>query len=397
MRIVHISQNDSGGAGLAALRLHKALLSVGQESFLLCLNKNTNEENVVRYTPSIFSKIISHTLFPYKQNKYKQFVKLYDKDYECTSFPDALFDISKHPLVQSADIVNLHWVGSMLNYQQFFSSVRKPIVWTLHDQNPFLGIAHYYSDQKKNKQHLLLENKLMLKKTNAIHKHGSLTIVALNEWMRRLSEGSKTFASFPHYIIKNCVDTSIFKYYDKKQLKNLFGVPTNLPVFMFVSQHVDNPRKGFDLLAQALSFLDKPSYLIVVGRNIDLVQRENVLCLNTVKDERLMAFLYAASDAFILPSREDNLPNTMLESLCCGTPVITMPTGGMLDVINDSNGILAEDISVSALTNALNVFIQNKDAFSPEKIAENARLLFSSTEQANSYIELYENILTKRT
>ena len=109
-----------------------------------------------------------------------------------------------------------------------------------------------------------------------------------------------------------------------------------------------------------------------------------------------MALAYAAADAFILPSREDNLPNTMLESLCCGTPVITMPTGGMTDIIaNGENGIIADAIEAEALYKAIHQFIDTKSLFIRQQISQKSHALFSPKKQAQEYYSLYQDCIKR--
>ena len=396
MKVTIVSSSDSGGAGIAALRLHKALMASGVDSSMLCLYKATDTPKVYEYKRSLFSKVIDHLPFiPHKQNKYKEHYSALSECYECFSFPEAIYDISSHPLIQQADVVNLHWVGSSLDYSRFFKNVRKPIVWTLHDMNPFLGIAHYYGDRDANLQFSSLEDKVRKLKYEAICQHSNVSVVNLCHWMKDASEKSEVFSNRRHTIIPNSIDINIFKAYDRVEVRRELNLPLDKPVLLFVSQSVKNKRKGFDLLQNALKGLNRDCVLLVVGGVDDELRgRENCLFVGSVNDERRMAKLYAAADAFILPSREDNLPNTMVESLSCGTPVISFSNGGMRDHIQTfKNGILVGDMTSDALLAGINSFLDDSSNFDRNKISEDAHAVFSPAVQAKCYMDFFQSIL----
>ena len=397
MKIVIVSSSDCGGAGIAALRLHKALLAYGVDSSMLCLHKTTNEEKVYAFHKSILTKVIEHLPIPYRQNKYKKFYNDLSKCYECFSFPEAVFDISNHPLIQNADIVNLHWIGNMLNYPLFFSKVKKPIVWTLHDRNPFLGIAHLFGDRDKNIQYKKLESQVHRLKENAIHKHHNLTVVNLCGWMKEYSSISSTFKNYNHVIIPNSIDTSIFRVYDRNAIRTLLDIPLDKPVFMFACQNVNNAWKGFDILINAIKHVQKDCYYLVIGSKKSLtLNQDNIKFLGTIKDEKLMALIYSACNAFLLPTREDNLPNTMVEALCCGVPVISFTNGGMKNTITSMfNGILVDTMDEAHFAAAINTFIENMGTFDQDAISKDAISKFNPRIQAQNYVDLFSKILDK--
>lgn len=396
MKIAIVSSSDSGGAGIAALRLHKALMAYGVDSSMLCLHKKTNTPKVYEYKRSFLSKVIDHLPFiPYKQNKYKRYYSSLSECYECFSFPEAIYDISNHPIIQQADVVNLHWVGSVLDYSRFFRYVKKPIVWTLHDMNPFLGIAHYNGDRDGHSQFLSLEEQIRLLKLKAIEQHPNLSVVNLCHWMKSYSSKSEVFVNRKHAVIPNSIDITTFKVYDKIEVRKELDLPLDKPVLLFVSQSVGNRRKGFDLLQEALKKLNRDCVLLVVGSVSDsLKDVSNCRIVGTVNEEQRMAMLYAAADVFILPSREDNLPNTMVESLCCGTPVISFSNGGMRDHIQTlKNGVLVETMTADALLEGIHLFLDNITQFDRESISHEAHSLFSPVNQAKSYMEFFQNVL----
>lgn len=396
MKIVHICSSDSGGAGKAALRLHKGLIQSGIDSNFLVISKTTEAQGVVQYERSLLSKLITHSCIPYRQNKYKGFIRKLFRDYECLSFPEAIYDISTSPLIKEADIINLHWVGSCLNYKSFFSKIKKNIVWTLHDMNPFLGIAHYIGDRDRNTENSELEEKIRILKRDSIHQAKNLMIVTLCEWMKKFSMQSEIFSPYEHHIIPNSLDINIFKYRDKQEARRRLGYNSGKPVLMFMSQHTENFRKGYDILSEVISTNNFDCEFIIIGQGDPKSFNEKTHFLGNITSEERLSMLYAAADAFILPSREDNLPNTMLESLCCGTPVISMPNGGMKENIQDGiNGFICKTIDAKGLYDGIATFLENKSIFNNKEIAENAHKKFAPSIQANSYIELYTSLVYK--
>lgn len=398
MKVLILSSSDCGGAGIAALRLHKALMENGIDSSILCFFKGTNTPKVYRsrVNKSLFVKAIERISIPFRQNKYKKFHQLLlQGTYEIWSFPEAIYDISKHPLVKQADIINIHWIGNHLNYESFFRNVKKPIVWTLHDMNPFLGIAHYCGDRDNHPQFLFLEEQIRQIKLKAIAQHPNVSVVNLCQWMKEYSEKSETFANRTHTIIPNSIDTNVFRAYDKKKIRTNLGFPLDKPILLFVSQSVENRRKGFDLLQDALKNLHRDCVLLVVGEANDALKSiDNCQFVGTVNDEQRMAMLYAAADAFILPSREDNLPNTMVEALCCGTPVISFSNGGMRDHIRTlDNGVLVEQINSDALLDGINLFLDNINQFDRNSISQDAHAVFSPVVQAKRYVDFFQSVL----
>lgn len=394
-KVLHISSSDSGGAGIAARRLNEALNENRVQSHLLCLQKYSRGKNITKLSIPLVPRVLSQFNIPIKQNKYRRIGNGPKDNYEALSFPESLFDISEHPLVKDADIINLHWVGGMLNYPAFFKKVKKPIVWTLHDMNPFLGMAHYQGDLLLNPHNSDLEAKINYLKIKAYNSHPSITIVNLCEWMKEYSSQSDAFKNRNHYIIPNSLDLNVYKLRDKTIVRKALEIPNDKPVIMFCCQNLANRRKGFELLLKALPLISTECNVITVGdtTNIKRSDNLNIIPFGKVNDQRLLAMLYSASDIFVLPSREDNLPNTMLESLSCGTPVISFSNGGMRDIITNYNGRIIQNQTSEDLASAIDDIITNLDNYSEIRISSKAHSLFNPSKQAQSYHSMYKSLL----
>jgi glycosyltransferase involved in cell wall biosynthesis len=167
-------------------------------------------------------------------------------------------------------------------------------------------------------------------------------------------------------------------------------LPADKLIFLFVAESLDIKRKGFDLLLLAINELNSHNMIFCAIGETKSEDQSNIHYFGKVTDDEKLALIYSASDAFILPSREDNLPNVLLESLACGTPVIATPVGGTPEIIQDGiNGYLTEDVSVEALKKAIILFSQTSSIFNMERIRASAIDMFSSKKQALKYIEIY--------
>lgn len=403
MKVLHISTFDHGGAGIAAIRLHKALLHEGVDSGFLTMYGTRND------VPAYYKEPIGAAPLAYRalnrlglpvtpnQRYWKKINKL-GGQYELVTLPFHDHDMSNHPKVREADVINLHFISFFIDIPSFFLKVNKPIVWTMHDMYPFLGCFHYMQDQKKNIRVFgEVEKELMEAKRKAYHSRDKLVMVSPSRSLMALSAASPIMQGITHRHIHNCVDTMIFKPGDKAELRRKFKLPADGLIFLFVSENLDNLRKGFDLLVNALSDMEEVNYtLISVGKPSEhFSDFTHYRSMGPVHDEHMMAELYALADAFILPSREDNLPNTMVESLCCGTPVIAFRTGGMADEIKPGiNGLLAENIDPASLNSVIREFLAQPDIFDRQEISKQAHTNFSMQGQAGKYIDLYKEVMT---
>lgn len=407
IKVVHISTSKHGGAGLAAYRIHDALNKSGKvESFFIQREKGEcDSEKKIFYAPiykpyssNIFYRIY-RKIKPYESpenNPIRNYVKNFSSNFEIVTYPDSSYRIENHPIVKEADIIHLHWVGEFLNYRTFFEKINKPIVWTLHDMNPFQGIFHYKNDEITNKKDLgKIDSKFFKKKIKAISKNNNLNIITLATWMFNLSKNSKALNKFNHIIIPNLIDFDEYPLLDKQVEKSKLHLQENLKTLMFIAQDIKNPRKGFDILIEALNLIDVRLNIITVGGcKIELKSNFNHLHFNEIKSTAKLNSLYTVSDIVALTSREDNLPNVMLESFANGTPVISFAIGGMRDWIKDGEtGILVTPFSSDELAKKITSFIEaDYNKFDRQLIYNYAKENFSIENNLDKFITLYEDL-----
>ncbi|GAA4426780.1 glycosyltransferase [Pontibacter saemangeumensis] len=405
MKVLHISTSDSGGAGIAALRTHIALLESGVKSKFLCLYKSsTSVPEVYQYRTSGISSIKKNILnrFGIKLpnsvlNKRK--VKGLRGEYEAFSFPRTDIALHHHFLVKEADIINLHWVANFIDYPSFFSNLKKPVVWTLHDMNPFQGGFHYSKDRENNMNVWGdLESEFENLKVESVKKLSTLHVVTPSKWLGEATKNSKVFSNRPvHESFFYGIDFEVFKPLRKEVACEALGIPVEGIKIFFAADSLLNKRKGFDLLLAALLSLKNHQdiNLVTIGHTTDNQLQSNFKCYNlgTLKDAKLINIAYNVADCFVLPSIEDNMPNVMLEALACGLPIISFPVGGMAEVIKTGdNGILAKALSSECLAEAIQGFIDNKFIFQRNEIRDTAFRMFNMKQHADKYIGLYSQI-----
>lgn len=401
MKIVHISTYDVGGAANAALRLHFGLLNLGHDSKFLVLKKKTNIpsvfESVVK-TSNLMQKILHYLGFPqtqaqknYKLTQGKTFIG------EPFSSPVTGIDLIDNELVKDADVINLHWVGDFLDIPSFFDKINKPVIWTLHDMNPFMGGFHYQGDLMRNTTDLIAyEKKYKALKQEVFSKRNNITVVAPSKWLCEESKKSDLLKKFNHYHIPYGIDTSVFKYEQSKDIRKQFDWPDNAIILSFISDNLKCYRKGFDFIIKAVYELGKNSNIKFLAIGESAIDSENIHCLGKISDNKELAKIYSQSDAILLSSREDNLPNVLLESLACGTPVLSFKTGGMMDLLSDPKlGVMAGEMTEDGFLTAIRDFIKNKQSFNREDIIRVIESGYLLSNQAKSYLGVYNEVLKK--
>ncbi|HEY1047646.1 MAG TPA: glycosyltransferase [Bacteroidia bacterium] len=384
MKVLLINTIDTGGAAIAAIRLHNLLLKKGIESRMLFLRRSGRKDLDQAY---YFEDI-------YQQFAFKALDKINTAYNRRLSFrhpsvyfngPDSIFDLSKHPLFAWAEVVHFHWVVKFIDWQSVFAHKHKHFLWTLHDMNPFAGGEHYLTGYKDEFKWVAKRN---IKKKKKSIKGSDLNIITPSHWLGELAKSSEVFNDLPVNTIRNPIDMSIFKPMDKMELKIEFGLPTDKKTILFVAENPHDERKGFALLKSALQKIDATKYhLAVIGKK-DHVENEfpSATFFGSIQEEHKLAKLYNAADCFVIPSLEDNLPNTVSEALSCGTPVCGFAIGGIKEMVsNGINGFLANDFN--ELNTAL---VQTLDcAFDSVKIRAKAMDALDEQMLFDQFMKLY--------
>ena len=409
MNILHLNTQAGGGAGIAAKRIMKALEKKGHHSDMLVLfGDNDPENNIFNFWGG------KHNALQYLKMAYHPAanrIHLYGRKYkpEMFSRPQSLIDITRHELYKKADIIHLHWVAHFLDYPTFFRKNTKPIIWTMHDQNPFTGGCHYSFDcsnflaECKNCPqsegsffpNYALKNQ-QIKQDSFNHKIQPY-VTAPSGWLSGLAANSLTMKHLRHKQIPNGADTKIFSLKDKSEIRKKFNLPANKKILLFVSEQLGKKYKGFHILLEVLNQIDTNDILLLalgkksnLQQNLDIDLRE----MGHISDEATMAEMYNAADLFITPSLSDNFPNTILESHLCGTPVMGFPVCGIKEMIDHGiNGILCDNPDSDSMKKALDLYLNDFYKFDNHNIAAEAAQKYGYDTLADNYIKIYEEIL----
>lgn len=419
MKVLIINTYDTGGAANACIRLHQGLLNQKIDSNLLLLHKTKDLQNSHQFNRKkpkslpFFLKMkrgLANKLniSKPKLSEEELFLRQRERSLEMYSFPNSNHNITQSKLYQEADIINLHWVAGFLDFESFFKKNTKPVVWTLHDMNPFLGGEHYKeinhgitslgTPRKRNISDVekFLSRKNLKLKISVLSKVENLTIVSPSVWLKAEAQSSELFKNRIIQVIPYGLNTKLFTIRNPKFGRELFNIPSHKKVILFVADSIQNNRKGYIYLKRALENLNSSDVILCsLGKGAPKFDSHlEMMHLGHINDDRFLSVVYSLADVFVIPSLMDNLPNTVLESLLCGTPVIGFPIGGIRDMISQgNNGILTSEVSVNSLQNTIEIFLFQKVKWSKEKIREQAVLNYDQSVQAKKYIDLYTEII----
>jgi glycosyltransferase involved in cell wall biosynthesis len=229
-----------------------------------------------------------------------------------------------------------------------------------------------------------------------------LHIVAPSRWLGAEAEASALFnGRFPVSIIPYGLDTDVFTPRDRQAAREILGLPADARVVLFVAHSVAWHRKGFGLLLEALKHLEDVPELRLVALGAGdpgSDSRVPTTHLGFVENERLVSMIYNAADVFVIPSLQDNLPNTVQEAMACGIPVVGFDAGGVPDMVKD--GVTGRLAAVGApwdLARALRTVLEDLDA-ARRMGAEGRRFVleeYTMAAQARAYAALYRESLQR--
>ncbi len=412
MRVLHITTSDKGGAGKACIRLHNELLKMNVESKVLALDLfNSDQKEVFPFFSgnSKFDKAVALLRRHLKPalNSFKLKGKV--SSYEIFSFPDSYIDITKHRLFGWADIIHLHFVTEFVNYDTFFRKNDKPLVFTLHDMNPFTGGCHYSAEcikfrndckscpQLKGTKNPDMAFKYQKIKKRALAKSGKTVVVSPSEWIKVNAESSVILKNAKHTKIHHGLELNKFKPRDMKHSRDLFDIPENANVLLYIAEDFSRENKGIDSLINSLKCIDDDFIFFTVGKGKKLnIEGINHKHLGFITDELLLTQIYSLADITVVPSIYESFSLTTLESLACGTPVVAYNNTGPQEIIkHKETGYTAGVGDINELAKGINMLLQDKKELN--EISHNARTdvekRFDASNRARDYYDIYSSLL----
>ncbi|MFH1130453.1 MAG: glycosyltransferase family 4 protein [Pseudomonadota bacterium] len=406
-----------GGAARAAYRLTVALRRLGVDS-----TKLVESHDIYRPEVELFDKPMDLSSRVIRVLR-REYLRLGIARYRETELLGNEFfteDRSKYGAslvsrLRDCDVINLHWIGGFVDIPSFFTKVpqRTPVVWTLHDMNPFTGGCHYDhgcgrfigscgacpqlgSNQKRD-----FSRQIWQRKKNAFDKVEPewLQLVAASSWISDVVKTSSLMGRFPVTVIPHGLDLEVFAPRNRSFARTILGIPQEAKVVLFSAHALETRRKGFPVLVEALAELKKiPSLLLVsLGHGASEIPGHlEYMRLGHVDNERLLSLVYSAADIFVAPSLQEMFGLTVLEAMACGTPAVGSDVGGIREIIrHDVSGLLVPPGDPKLLGSAISELLNDPARLTT--MSEDCRRIaieeYDIELQARRYLELYEKVL----
>ncbi len=419
MKIVLVNTSDrKGGAAVACMRLAQALRKAGAEVNVLVLHKETALPFVTEILPSRWGAIRKKWAFLLERLDIFRNNGLSKKGLFSVSTASFGFDISQHPLIQEADIVHFHWIN------QGFVSLKgidgiidsgKPLIWTMHDLWPVMGICHYAHGCERFRAacgecpQLIrpasgdLSARIMARKKRFMP-DGRIQFVSCSHWLGEVAKGSSLAPGNRFIAIPNPIDISFFQPGDKSAARKALGLPLDKKLILFGAVIASDKRKGLDYLLQASRVLASKGLdadLVMCGQIKEKGDLDFGLPLHElgyVSDPQKLRLMYQAADVFVTPSLEENLPNMIMEAMACATPCVGFDVGGIPEMITHlQTGYVAKYLSVDDLADGIvHVLERSADPAYRAEVRSFVEENYAEPKVAARYLDIYkENIAWK--
>ena len=413
MKIAMLGYTEGGGAGRAMMRLAGGLSQVGEICRIFVRHKVSCSEMVseVGRGDSWLDNVIQEY---FKHNVALGHVLM-------SAMYSGAEDTCERNLL-AADVVHLHWVANFISpeYMARLSGLGKPLIWTLHDKNPMTGGCHcsygcngYIStnchccQELKDNPYDITAHLLDVKEK---YFPKDLVLVSPSQWLAECAKKSRLFRKHRIEVIPNSVELDVFHPVPKEKAKAAFGISALQKVLLYGAEAHTQIHKGFSHFVAALRYACEHTFvgqlvstnalvLVLVGSCAPEAEEElrgigvPYRVLGYIKSDVDLVHAYSAADVMVLSSVEDNLPNMMLESLACGTPVVAYHTGGIPDIIqNGLNGYVATWGDHQALGEAIENSLMNADVLQAN-CRSFAEKILSPKRQADAYRLLYRDLM----
>ena len=419
MRILIVNTSEkTGGAAVASNRLMNALNNNGVKAKMLVRDKVSSRNTVVGLRCSLLQKwhflwerwcVFWHLHFSRKH--------LFEVDIANTGT-----DITTLPEFKEADVIHLEWINQgmlSLNDIRKIIAKGKAVVWTMHDLWPAAAICHYAhicSSFKTGCRYCCLLpgggsandlSKRVWKRKETVYRNSNIHFVACSRWLEQQAQQSKLLQGMQITSIPNSIDTNIYHPLDKQEARLSAGLPAGgRRIILFVSQRVTDERKGMVYFIEAIERLvalypvmKEKLAVAVLGRHAEDIADKlplPVYPLGYVNDEKKIVSVYNSADVFVLPSLEDNLPNTIMEAMACGVPCVGFDVGGIPEMIDhEINGYVARFKDSDDLMRGIHwVLDPNTDyALLSHRAIRKVTFAYSERSVALKYIEVYDQAM----
>jgi len=412
MKVLLLNDSDiDGGAARAAHRLHLGLRQIDLDSQMLVRAKESDGPAIMG--PASKPKKVISKLRPFLDSLP---VRMYPARTGLVTpaiIPDCL---AQQVNRLNPDIVHVHWVGNGFMRLESLARLKQPLVWTLHDMWAFTGGCHYdqgcgrYRERcglcpvlgSRSSQDLA---RWIWNRKARIWPHLDVTIVTPSRWLSKCAAESSLLSGKRIETIPNGLDLRRYRPINKSLARRLLGLPEDKQLLLFGAlASTSDPRKGFQHLQPALAELTRRGWsnkleLLVLGASRPSVPPNLSLpthYLGRMADDISLVLTYSAADAFVAPSEQDNLPNTVLEAMACGTPCVAFDIGGISDLIESgTGGYLATPFSPADLASGIEHVLHANAGSMSQTVRQKIEREFDLELIARRHHRLYEQLRSR--
>lgn len=415
MKILHITTSVAFQS--AAYRIHKGIAKQNIGSMMLVTAPSVEDKDVI-CNHSLTGKFKSR-LLSFIESRFTQLFLLNKNN----PFSAGIASNLNQQLILELDpdIIHLHWVcGACMSTKDLVFLSRFSIVWTLHDSWAFTGGCHipyscvkyesncFSCEQLKENSVFDLSNFIWHRKKKC-YKNMQMQVIAPSQWLARCAKNSFLFKKKPVTVISNGIDTSLYKPLNKVEAKKILGINKEHKVILFGAMNsTTDANKGFQFLIKAIKKLsqnikpDSTLEIVIFGANEPMEPLDfgfKTTYVGRIHDDISLVVLYSAADVMIVPSKSENFPNTVLEAMACGTPVVGFNVGGIPEMIDHKiNGYVAQAYKADDLKEGITYVLEDStrcqllSKCARKKVVEN----YGSDNIAKQYIGLYEKVMQSR-
>ena len=419
MRVLIINTTErQGGPAIAAYRLTEALKNHGIKAKMLVRRKSTEQVTTVLADTSIANRLsMLWERLSVAFNTHFRRNRIYAIDLGHSGG-----DITELPEFKQANVIHLHWINdgmlSLAAVEKIIAS-GKPIVWTMHDMWPFTGVCHYAHDCDHYTEHChdcpqLNSRKhrdtafLVFERKAELLRGANIQFVACSHWLGNMATNSHLLQGRKVVCIPNTYNSNLFRPRNKEQAREALRLPADKRLIVFSSHTFNDERKGYHYLREALKLLatEHPEWcgkfgVVLIGKDITPAMYQDlpfdVYPMNYVADEKRLVDIYNAVDLLVIPSLQDNLPNTVLEAMACGVPCIGFNVGGIPEMIDHlHNGYIAEYKNVADLAGGIHWLLTEGDYdMLSREAARKAANTYGENSVAMKYVAIYNRMTGK--
>lgn len=401
MKVAMINGGVFGSTGKIMFGIAEVLENNGGESFCASAVTATNKKREPKHKyykiGTYYSRKLSVLLsrLTGRQNQYAKFAtkKLLKK---IERFNPAVIHLH-----------NLH--GDYINLPLLFNYIKKnnvKVVWTLHDCWAFTGHCPHFTMIKCDKwktgcykcpqyrdypKSLFDNSKKMYRLKKLLFTDiKDMTIVTPSEWLAGLVKQS-FLKNYPVKVINNGINLSVFKP-TESNFRKKYGISSDKKILLGVAFGW-GVRKGLDVFIELYNRLDAEKYQIVLvgtDKKTDKLLPKGIISIHRTQNQTELAEIYTAADLFVNPTREDNYPTVNMESIACGTPVLTYRTGGSPEMVTEKTGSVVDCDDIAALESEVKRICETTP-FAKEDCIEQAKK-FDENERFLEYANLYEEV-----